>query len=214
MSVTLSPRILELLCSRLCHDLISPVGAINNGVELIEEIGEEAYEDAIDLIGGSGKKAGVHLKCFRLAYGAAGSGSDIRPDDIKTLLSDWMDLTRADFEWNPSPLLASVLPPGGFFKCLLNAGLFMSDFLGQGGTLSLEAGETEPYSFTLTAKAEKLTRVEDVTTILESEPQEADLTPQSIQGYMFRLFCDAYGVTWSYDKEEESKIVLKVVAPA
>ena len=50
MALLVDFRVIELLCSRICHDLISPVGAINNGIELIEELGNRVVEESIGLI--------------------------------------------------------------------------------------------------------------------------------------------------------------------
>ena len=77
MPVTLSALDLgALLCSRICHDIISPVGAINNGLELLEEGG--ADEDAMALIKSSARNASARLQFARIAFGAAGSA---RPQD-------------------------------------------------------------------------------------------------------------------------------------
>jgi histidine phosphotransferase ChpT len=65
------PDLAALLCSRVCHDVISPVGAINNGLELLDEGGADA--DAMDLIRTSALNASVRLKFARLAFGASGS---------------------------------------------------------------------------------------------------------------------------------------------
>ncbi|MSP89576.1 MAG: hypothetical protein EXQ92_12320 [Alphaproteobacteria bacterium] len=69
-------RVLELLMSRVCHDLISPVGAVVNGVELIEDGGADMTDDAMALIAKSARQASRRLQFFRMAYGAAGSGGD------------------------------------------------------------------------------------------------------------------------------------------
>src|SRR6185312_8882141 len=71
MSLQIDLRILELLCARLCHELVSPVGAINNGVELLGEEDPDFVRDAIALIGQSGRKAGQRLQFYRFAYGTA-----------------------------------------------------------------------------------------------------------------------------------------------
>src|SRR3954468_5609680 len=73
MKTDLDIRVVELLSSRLCHELISPVGAINNGVELIEEMGAEMADEAIGLIAHSADQASRRLRLLRLAYGTAGS---------------------------------------------------------------------------------------------------------------------------------------------
>jgi histidine phosphotransferase ChpT len=65
-------RVAELLCSRLCHDLGSGIGAINNGIELITDFGAELSDDAVDLIGLSASQLSERLQFFRLAYGRGG----------------------------------------------------------------------------------------------------------------------------------------------
>ncbi|RUV56051.1 histidine phosphotransferase, partial [Mesorhizobium sp. M5C.F.Ca.IN.020.29.1.1] len=66
-----APDLAALLCSRVCHDIISPVGAINNGLELLDEGG--ADEDAMKLIRQSARNASARLQFARIAFGAAGS---------------------------------------------------------------------------------------------------------------------------------------------
>eukprot|EP01035_Chromulina_nebulosa_P012523 gene12523-16688_t len=64
----------SLLCSRLCHDLLSPVGALNNGLELLaDEHDPEMRQRCLELLGESAKASANKLKFFRLAFGAAGS---------------------------------------------------------------------------------------------------------------------------------------------
>ena len=65
MKTDLDMRVVELLCSRLCHELVSPVGAINNGVELIEEMGAEMADEAIGLIAHSADQASRRLRLLR-----------------------------------------------------------------------------------------------------------------------------------------------------
>ena len=76
MAVTVELRVMELLNARLCHELISPVGAINNGVELVAEEDADAdfQRDAMKLIASSAKTAGHRLNFYRFAYGS-GRGS-------------------------------------------------------------------------------------------------------------------------------------------
>ena len=88
MTVVLNPRVLELVSSRICHDLVSPVGAINNGVELIQELGEDAGAEAMQLIAASAVQASARLKCFRLAYGAAGTDKNIGFREVKDAFTE------------------------------------------------------------------------------------------------------------------------------
>ena len=62
-----------LLCSRVCHDVISPVGAIVNGLEVLEDEDDPSMRDvALELIKKSARSASARLQFCRLAFGAAG----------------------------------------------------------------------------------------------------------------------------------------------
>ena len=67
-------RVLELLTARLCHDLIGPVAAIANGVELLGEDDPDFVRDAVALVGDSSRKANARLQFYRFAYGFRGGG--------------------------------------------------------------------------------------------------------------------------------------------
>src|SRR6185437_9736907 len=130
MGVTIDFRVLELLNARLCHELVSPVGAINNGVELLDEEDPDFVRDAIQLIGQSARKASQRLQFYRFAYGtnvsASGSGAPAGGRDLSlglfeetkvrcdwqagaaTLPSDWQRLAC-----NMLVLAGEALPRGG-----------------------------------------------------------------------------------------------------
>ncbi len=120
MSVTLHPRVLELISSRICHDLVSPVGAISNGVELIEELGETAGGEALSLIASSAEQASVRLKCFRIAYGAAGTDKNMGFKSIIDTFSEWINVGNVNVEFEENLALKFSMPPKGFLKVLLN----------------------------------------------------------------------------------------------
>jgi len=78
MSVMVDLRIAELLSSRLCHELINPVGAVNNGIELMSDLDDTADPEAMTLVAQSAKSAAARLHFYRLAYGQAlGVGTDL-----------------------------------------------------------------------------------------------------------------------------------------
>lgn len=78
MDVRVDLRVAELLCSRLCHELVNPIGAVANGVELIGELEGRADPQALTLIGESANAAGARLQFYRRAYGlAAGTSADL-----------------------------------------------------------------------------------------------------------------------------------------
>ena len=85
MGIKVELRILELLASRICHDLISPIGAVGNGLELLEDAGPDMSGDALKLSANCVRKASALLEFFRMAYGTAGSDAGLRWDAAKQL---------------------------------------------------------------------------------------------------------------------------------
>src|SRR4051812_20575113 len=88
-------QILELVCSRLCHDLISPVGAVGNGLELMAEEGDdELLEDARRLVESSTQRASSLLQMYRCAYGNAGNQASFGAGEAVKLAREGLDASR------------------------------------------------------------------------------------------------------------------------
>ena len=101
-----------LLCSRVCHDLVSPVGAIVNGLEVLEEEKDEGTRQfALDLIKKSARTASAKLQFCRIAFGAAGSaGAQIDLGDAETIARGFLEDDKTKLAWNlPRALLAKNL---------------------------------------------------------------------------------------------------------
>src|ERR1700679_1016380 len=132
-----------LLCSRVCHDLISPVGAIVNGIEVMEEEkDEETKTFALELIKKSAHQASAKLQFCRLAFGAAGSaGAQIDLGDAEKAARGLFEDGKTTLVWNlPRELLAK-----NRVKLLLNMLLIAAGTVSRGGTLTVDpaaAGET------------------------------------------------------------------------
>ncbi|EKF43653.1 hypothetical protein NA8A_06458 [Nitratireductor indicus C115] len=147
-----APDLAALLCSRVCHDIISPVGAINNGLELLDEGG--ADEDAMNLIRASAVNASARLQFARIAFGAAGSaGMQIDTGDAQTVAAAFINNEKPELEW----VGARALLPKNQVKLLLNLLLVANAAIPRGGKLhvSLENLDTAP-SFTITAQGPML----------------------------------------------------------
>ena len=126
-----------LLCSRVCHDLISPVGAIVNGIEVMEEDkNEETKVFALDLIKKSARQASAKLQFCRLAFGAAGSaGAQIDLGDAEKAARGLLEDGKTDLVWNlPRQLLVK-----NRVKLLLNMLLIAAGTISRGGILKVEA---------------------------------------------------------------------------
>ena len=133
----------SLLCSRLCHDLLSPVGALNNGIELLaDEQDPEMRERCLELLAESARASANKLKFFRLAFGAGGRlrrrdryARGARPRSKGCIGAD----RRIELGW----MVADDKLPKGAVKLLLNLALIAGDALVRGGRLDVGAEQRD-----------------------------------------------------------------------
>ncbi|HTV70726.1 MAG TPA: histidine phosphotransferase family protein [Rhizobiaceae bacterium] len=182
-----------LLCSRVCHDIISPVGAINNGLELLDEGG--ADQDAMNLIRISARNASARLQFARIAFGAAGSaGMLIDTGDAESVAIAFLKNEKPEFVWNGK----RALLPKNKVKLLLNLILVSNGAIPRGGkiTVTLDDLETQP-RFTITA-AGPMVRVPPKFLELHSgqKPEEA-IDAHAVQPYYTLLLARETGMTIS-----------------
>jgi histidine phosphotransferase ChpT len=133
-----SVELASLLCSRLCHDLLSPVGALNNGIELLaDEQDPEMRERCLELLAESARATANKLKFFRLAFGAGGGfGDEIDTREARSALEG---LYGADKQTELGWMVAGDKLPKGAVKLLLNLAMIAGDALVRGGRLDVGA---------------------------------------------------------------------------
>jgi histidine phosphotransferase ChpT len=132
-----------LLCSRVCHDIISPVGAITNGLEVLDEDNSEEMKTfAFDLIRRSARQASAKLQFARLAFGAAGSaGAEIDLADAEKVATGYMQGEKAQFSFEAPPVLMAK----NLVKLLLNLILLANAAIPRGGSIKVSVeGEGIP----------------------------------------------------------------------
>ncbi|MDQ0457115.1 histidine phosphotransferase ChpT [Rhizobium paknamense] len=188
------PDLAALLCSRVCHDVISPVGAITNGLELLDEGG--ADEDAMELIRASALNASVRLKFARLAFGASGSvGASIDTGEAEKAARDFAAAEKkTEITWTgPRAIIAK-----NRVKMLLNLFLVAYGAIPRGGSLdvTLENPETDA-RFTITVKGRLLRVPPKFAEICEGRLEEA-VDAHSIQPYYTVLLADEAGMELKY----------------
>jgi histidine phosphotransferase ChpT len=128
----------SLLCSRLCHDLLSPVGALNNGIELLaDEQDPEMRERCLELLAESARASANKLKFFRIAFGAGGGfGDEIDTREANSALEGLYGADkRVELGW----MVADDKLPKGAVKLLLNLAMIAGDALVRGGRLDVGA---------------------------------------------------------------------------
>ena len=127
----------SLLCSRLCHDLMSPVGALNNGIELLaDETDPDMQEKCLELLADSARATANKLKFFRLAFGAGGGFADeIDTREAEAALEGLFGDGKVEFGW----VVEDEKLPKGAIRLLLNLSLLAGDALVRGGRLDVGA---------------------------------------------------------------------------
>ncbi|WP_037076818.1 histidine phosphotransferase ChpT [Neorhizobium vignae] len=196
------PDLAALLCSRVCHDVISPVGAINNGLELLDE--GAADGDALDLIRTSALNASVRLKFARLAFGASGSvGASIDTGEAEKAAKDFaIAEKKTEVTWNgPRAIIAK-----NRVKLLLN--LFLVAYAGipRGGSIDVTLENPEyDAKFILTIKG-RMMRVPAKFVEIASGTLDEPIDAHSIQPYYTVLLAEESGMELSHVVSED-KIV-------
>jgi histidine phosphotransferase ChpT len=191
-----------LLCSRVCHDLISPVGAIVNGLEVMEDDkNEETQAFAMELIKKSVKVASARLQFCRIAFGAAGSaGAQIDLGDAESVARGFLDEDKIKLSWN----LPRLLLPKNRVKLLLNLIVIATQVIPRGGTLTIDpVGEGDAMGFRITAKGLNA-RVPQAMPDLLSASAAAPIDAHAIQPHYTGLLARECGLTLSILPEGET----------
>lgn len=202
-------RVLELLASRICHDLISPVGAINNGIELLEEMGSEVGEEAVKLIGHSADQASRRLKLFRLCYGSAGADSNLTCDDVLVCMRDYLNGSKVTINWDSYALKSLSGLPRGTPKVLLNTVIIAAEVLVNGGALDISADNTEDGKrLLIVASGRGAGTRPDAEEPLGGSVMVENLTAKSVHPYVTGKFAQQYGarVVWRVVSDERLEL--------
>jgi histidine phosphotransferase ChpT len=197
-----------LLCSRVCHDLISPVGAIVNGLEVMEEDkSEETKTFALELIKSSVKKASARLQFCRLAFGAAGSaGAQIDLGDAEAVSRSFLEDNKTKLNWE----LPRALLPKNRVKLLLNMLLIAGQTIPRGGILTVAAvGSGETVGFRVTAAGLNARMPQAVPGLLAADP-DGTIDAHAVQPYYTGLLARNCGLAIALAPEGETIVVTAV----
>ncbi|MGH6853552.1 MAG: histidine phosphotransferase ChpT [Methylocella sp.] len=183
-----------LLCSRVCHDVIGPVGAIINGLEMLdEEQSAEMRGFALELIKKSAGQASARLQFCRLAFGAAGAaGASIDTSDAATAARGLFGSERMELEWNVAPLRM----PKNKVKLILNLCLIAAAAIPRGGVIEVTLwGAEETARITVAAKGANAKLAGHLPLLLAGTPDHPPAGPQDIQAYYAGLVAKAANMT-------------------
>lgn len=207
-----------LLCSRVCHDVISPVGAIVNGLEVLEDDQDESMREfALDLIRKSARHASARLQFARIAFGAAGSaGASIDLADAEKVSRGMFADEKTQLAWS-APV---ALYPKNKVKLLLNLVMIATGAIPRGGLIDVKVtGEGEAPTLVLTAKGSHARIPPHVEDLLAGTPENGTVDAHGVLPYYAGLVARAaaMGVTFAIEGDTvtiRSEPVAAAAAPA
>lgn len=191
-----------MLCSRVCHDLISPVGAIGNGLEVLNDPEQASMaEFANELIVKSAAQARAKLEFARLAFGASSmAGTEIDTRDAEKVSVSFFEGEKADLEWNIAPALI----PKTKVKMLLNMLLIAAGCVPRGGTVVVSAeGGVGEERFSITGTGPKTLVPRGVPDLLAGTPEDGRVDAQVIQPFYTGLLARESGMELSLTLEDD-----------
>ncbi|MGL5839975.1 MAG: histidine phosphotransferase family protein [Sphingorhabdus sp.] len=200
-----------LLCSRLCHDLLSPVGAMNNGLELLaDEHDPEMRKRCMDLLAESAKAAADKLKFFRLAFGAAGGfGSEVDPAEALAVIEP---LVTGDGRTTLLWAVPSILMPKKAIKILLNLVLVAKDALVRGGELHVGSESRDgAQEIVIRAVGPKIIMDSAVRDTLTGEMKEDQVDSRTAAAWMVRSLCASNGGLVQIAAPDEGQLIIGAV---
>ena len=195
-----------LLCSRVCHDLISPAGAIVNGLEVLEEDGnQETKNFALELIKKSARTASARLQFCRLAFGAAGSATaQIDLGDAEKMARGFIEDDKTKLTWN----LARAYMPKNRVKLLLNMLIIAGQSIPRGGVLVVNpigTGETMGFRITATGLNGRIPQA--MPPLLAGTSETGTIDAHAIQPYYTGLLARACGLSVTLAADGDAIVV-------
>ena len=182
-----------LLCSRVCHDVISPVGAIVNGLEVLEDESDASMRDfALDLIRKSAKQASARLQFARLAFGAAGSaGASIDLADAEHVARGMFQDDKVSLSWSAP----RALFPKNRVKLLLNLLVLAINAVPRGGKVTVTVtGDAERCEFAFVSKGLNARIPPHAEALLAGAPESGTVDAHGIQVFYAGMVARAAGM--------------------
>ncbi|WP_106639196.1 histidine phosphotransferase family protein [Allosphingosinicella vermicomposti] len=203
----------SLMCSRLCHDLLSPVGALNNGIELLaEEHDPEMRARCLDLLADSARASANKLKFFRLAFGAAGGFADqVDTREAKAAIEGLYGDSRVVVGWmvDESTMSKAAL------KVLLNLSLIAGDALVRGGRLDIGVERHgDGLDMVIRAEGPRIVVDPELKRTLLGEGAEDAVAPRVAAAWLVHCLVQEGGGSLQYGDADEGVLLLGASVPA
>lgn len=191
-----------LIGSRICHDLISPIGAINNGMELLELSGA-ARGPEIDLIAQSCANASARIRLFRVAFGSASDEQQINAREMADILNAYSADIRAKMAWG---VTESLSRRDSQIACL--ALLCLETALPQGGEIKVTQTGSQ---LDFVAIGPRTSTAGDHWAGLTNIGTQAEVIPAHVQFVLLPIMAHAAGRTITLDSSDDNRVILSIV---
>lgn len=207
----------QIVCSRLCHDLISPAGAVSSGLELLES-DSTANTELVDLIKRSSFNLNYRLVFYRATLGASDSVSLQTSAGLLKIIKDFAQTYHVTIN-------SSSFEDGSIFamdqeyfqmwaKVILGAVGLIKDITPQGGTLSLVLTKTDPFpTAQLIFEGRLFPPKEEIVTLLTSEFDEDLINTRTVHALLLRFYAEQLGASLHLNVLDSSKVTLKITKP-
>ncbi len=200
-------KILELVCSRLCHDLVGPVGAVNNGIELLEDFDPAMAEDVLPLLQSSARQAWRRLDLFRIAFGAAGGRENWPIVELRRYAAGWFEDGKVALQWPDYRELQEQTLPTPQAKLLLHLLMIAGEALPRGGTVSVQTDAPEAAVPAVTAAGRSANLHPQIQSVLAAadngKADGMEMDARSIQAHLATLMAARAALSIDVERGED-----------
>ena len=197
-----------LLCSRVCHDIISPVGAIANGLELMDdpEVDADMKATALNMVRSSAKTATAKLKFCRIAFGASGSaGAQIDMGEAGEIAIGFVGDEKIRLDWQAP----RENRPKAEVKLVLNMLMLAMAGIPRGGLVTVTANGR---NFNVSAKGERAKVPQTMADVLTGTTPPDTLDARLVQPYYAKLLAQSAGLSLAMAMGDEDQVVVSANA--
>lgn len=203
-------KISQFISSRLCHDLISPVGAINTGLELLETTPAEAQQEIIDLLQQSAIQASKRLTYYRYAFGQGALKQVSTFSDLEKILRDFIENDKIKLQWDAN-LLSSFDGQESLLlswsRTIINLMICAVEALPFGGTISMELAPEGSKTLHLKLDSSRIAIPAPVLKTLQGLSTEEDLSPQTVPAFLATQLAESEGLEIRVKESNETRIL-------
>ncbi len=214
MTAQIEFRVMELLCSRLCHDLISPVMAINNGMELMAEDSGNMANDIRELLTMSAGAAAAKLQFYRIAYGLGGqNAAPVGLAEAGRLTRGLVEDGKISVDWPENGEASSVELTREATKLLLNLVLVGIEALPRGGTVKVRVQTSGAAEIVVLASGDNAGLKEESAVAMSADANCEALTARSVQGYFVNSLAHRLGTSTTVQVDSPGTLSLRIALP-